>query len=230
MHDFQIGIEEPLTRHFLTYYSLLTKPCTMNLPKPDDTTPFAIGKYSNQRMVRFLGKLCCALLFSTLIACNAANPSLGSNQVIPVTLPAGPSNQKSQIILQAFFDAYNHHDLPGVLATLGDVNYGDCDYANGVFHSIHTKDDLATWLKARFADQDRLEIREMYIGAADGYPPNDPTSTGVDVRRTSNTLQAIGTTKRLGIKIILTKDGDKIGAVAIEGNVSCTRAGQNGAE
>lgn len=196
----------------------------MNLRIYDYTTQFAMSKYSNQRMPWFFGKVSCALFFCMLTACNAANIALGNKQATSVTLSTSPSRQKSRIILETFFDAYNRHDLPAVLATFDRINYGDCDYANGAFHSIHTSDDLAKWLQERFADHDHFVIIAMDIGTSDGYPPNDPRVTGVDVERTSNTLQIVGKTKRLGIKIILTKDGDKIGSAAIEGNISCTGA------
>lgn len=43
-------------------------------------------------------------------------------------LPLGPTIESSQIVLRAFFDSYNSHNLAGVLATLSDTfTYGDCE-------------------------------------------------------------------------------------------------------
>lgn len=137
-------------------------------------------------------------------------------------LPDGPSAERSRIVLQAFFHAYNRHDLDGVLAMLVDAPvYGDCDFTNRRMHVFETKDDLQVWLKARFAEDDQFIVQEMIIGPSMGSPPNDPRSTAVEVLRTNTTLEAIGHQKRSLFKIVLNNEGNRINFINTYGNIDC---------
>jgi hypothetical protein len=60
-------------------------------------------------------------------------------------------------VVRSFLDAYNAHNLVGVLATLApDIDYADHDYLRGVPMVMHGKKSVAAWLRARFAEGDRL--------------------------------------------------------------------------
>ncbi len=139
-----------------------------------------------------------------------------------MTLPDGPSVERSRIVLQSFFDAYNRHDLNGVLAMLVDAPvYGDCDFTNRRMHVFETKDNLQIWLKARFAERDQFIVQEMIIGPSTGSPPNDPRSTAVEVLRTNTTLEAHGQEKWSLFKIVLNNEGNRINFINTYGNIDC---------
>jgi hypothetical protein len=136
--------------------------------------------------------------------------------------PDGPSVARSGLVLQTFFDAYNRHDGPGVLAALAETfAYGDCDFAGRRMHVFETRDDLAAWLELRFADGDQLAVEETIIAPAEGSPPNDPRLTAVWVLRTSGSLEAASLQKRSLFKIVLDLEGDHIQYLNTYGNVDC---------
>jgi len=144
---------------------------------------------------------------------------------ITVTLAALPSNpniQSSQIVLRAFFKAYNRHDLVGVLATLAETfAYCDCDFAERQMLVFEKGRDLATWLQARFADEDQFQVMEMIIAPPDGSPPNDPRLTAVKVFRTSKTLKVLNAERESLFKIVLSVEGNRIRYLNTYGNVDC---------
>lgn len=136
-------------------------------------------------------------------------------------LPPGPSAERTRIVLQAFADAYRRQDVAGILALFPDLfNYWDCDYARRENHFIRDKDTLAAWLRARFADHDRLEVTNIVIG---GYGSTKPITGGIEVIRTSDALRARGRSRTVGIKVGLTEAGDRIDTIALEGNSACPR-------
>ena len=137
-----------------------------------------------------------------------------------IALPAGPNVQTSRIVLQAFFDAYNRHDVEGVLITLAETfAYGDCDIAARHMFVFETKKELAAWLQARFAEGDQFRVTEMIIAPAEGSPANDPHSTAVQVSRTSIILK--DQEKQSLFKIILNAEGNRIQYLNTYGNVDC---------
>ncbi len=137
------------------------------------------------------------------------------------------SSRRSQAVIQAFIDAYNQHNLTGVLALFPDhFVYGDCDYAHHILHGIKSKAELATWLRARFADHDYFEQARVVMSGPQDFPPNDPHVAEVQNLRTSDTLRSLGKTIYSGFKIILTADGAQIGAAALSSNTNfCSASG-----
>jgi hypothetical protein len=60
-----------------------------------------------------------------------------------IALSSGQNVETSHIVLQTFFDAYNRHDVEGVLVTLAETfAYGDCEIAARQMLVFETKDDL----------------------------------------------------------------------------------------
>ena len=138
------------------------------------------------------------------------------------TLPSTPSVEGSRFVLEAFFDAYNRHDLAGVLATLADpFVYGDCDFARRQMYVFETEDELTTWLNTKFADQDQFLVEEIVIAPTEGSPPDDPRNTVVEVLRTNTSLEAIAEPRRSLFKIILNPEGNRIQYLNTYGNVEC---------
>ena len=139
------------------------------------------------------------------------------------TLSPGPSKERTQAVLQAYFDAYNDHDSDGVLATLSPTSvYGDCDYAHRTFRVFRDKEDLTQWLQSRFAEDDRFKVVQMTIGPAEGSPPNDPRLAGVEVLRSNATLDSNSNQpKQIVFKIVLAESGDQIQYLNTQGNVAC---------
>lgn len=137
-------------------------------------------------------------------------------------LPSGPTIESSQIVLRAFFDSYNSHDLARVLATLSDTfAYGDCDFASRQMFVFETKEDLTLWLRVKFAEGDQFRVEEMIIAPADGSLANDPRSTAVQVFRTIESLKDLVQGKQSLFKIILNAEGTRIQYLNTYGNVDC---------
>lgn len=137
-------------------------------------------------------------------------------------LPSNPNIQSSQIVLRAFFETYNRHDLVGVLATLAETfAYGDCDFAERHMLVFEKERDLATWLQARFADEEQFQVIEMIIAPPEGSPPNDPRLAAVKVFRTSKTLKVLNTERESFFKVVLSVEGNRIQYLNTYGNVDC---------
>jgi len=137
-------------------------------------------------------------------------------------LPATPTVEGSHIVLQAFFDAYNRHDLSGVLLMLAETfTYGDCNFIDRQRHVFETRDDLIIWLEAKFADQDEFFIEEMIIAPAEGSLPNDPRNTAVRALRKNTSLQALAKAKHSLFKIVLNPEGNRIQYLNTYGNLDC---------
>lgn len=134
-------------------------------------------------------------------------------------VPAGPSEARLRAVLQAYFDAYNNHDIAGVLAILGDrFQYGDCDEARHIARSFHSKVEVATWLRARFAEHDRFT--QVDLGSPD-HALNSPPAANPGFIRTNDTLRAQGRILVAGAKVILTQAGDRISTMALTSDVLC---------
>lgn len=137
-------------------------------------------------------------------------------------LPPNPNIQSSQTVLQAFFDAYDHHDLAGVLATFAETfAYGDCDFQDHQMLVFETRPDLTTWLQAKFVDEDQFQVIKMIIAPPDGSPANDPGLAAVQVLRTNETLKVLAAEKQSLFKIVLNEEGNRIQYLNTYGNVDC---------
>jgi len=135
-------------------------------------------------------------------------------------VPAGPSETRLRTVLRAYFDAYNNHDVAGVLALLGDgFQYGDCDDARRIVYDFRTKREVATWLRARFAERDRFT--QVDLGSPD-HALNSPPVANPGFIRTNDTLRAQGRVRVGGAKVILTQVGDRISTMALTSSELCT--------
>lgn len=73
------------------------------------------------------------------------------------TWPRGARPQRERTLARTFLDAYNRHDVAGVVALLaGSIVYDDCDFSQGTVVNLRGKSAVAAWLRARFAENDRL--------------------------------------------------------------------------
>jgi YVTN family beta-propeller protein len=133
--------------------------------------------------------------------------------------PSTLSRAHSRAVIQAFVDAYNRHDVAGVLA-LFPVRflYGDCDYTHHTSSTLTNKEALAAWLRARFAEHDYFAQATVIMNGSQSYPPNDPHDGGVDVLRTSDALRVQHRIANFGFKITLTMDGTRIQRAALASN------------
>lgn len=137
-------------------------------------------------------------------------------------LPSNPNIRSSQTVLRTFFDAYNGHDLAGVLATFAETfAYGDCDFEKRQMLVFETKPDLATWLQTKFADADHFQVIEIIIAPPEGSPANDPRLTAVKVSRPSETLNGLAWVKQSFFKIVLNEQGNRIQFLNTYGNLDC---------
>jgi len=98
---------------------------------------------------------------------------------------AGASLAQSKALMQEYLDAYNRHDINGVLATFDSkLKYGDCDYATSHLVFLTTKKQLRQWLRTVFEEQDTFQHAQI-IG-------RDPGVVGFLSVRASSVIQALG--------------------------------------
>lgn len=175
------------------------------------------------------------LILSGLIATGCSNQlaDLGQQAVATMTqtprtdvaatlmaLPAGPNVATSRMVLDAFFGAYNRHDVEGVLRTLSETfAYGDCDFEAREMSVFETREDLAAWLQTKFAQEDQFLVEKMIIAPAEGSPPNEPRLTAVRVERTNPCFEKLR--RQSLFKIVLNEDGNRIQYLNAYGNVDC---------
>ncbi len=144
----------------------------------------------------------------------SATASVGSSVVRLVDLrgiprqaprPAGASGDRSLAVLRAFVDAYNSHDLPGVLSTLSaDIDYEDCRILRG-------KGEVQAWLRVLFAEHERLV--QAHIDVPHG--PMFPYLAAITAIRVDDAVQARGHVVWFAAKIGLTHDGGQVRFVRI---------------
>jgi hypothetical protein len=146
---------------------------------------------------------------------SASGPACVANRFRP-----GASVVHTKVVVQQFVDAYNAHDITGVLATLSkNVTYGDCDYARHVLRLLQGKVAVKSWLQVRFTEHDRFE--QVVVGARS----DDPRAGGFVARRVSDVLWPLEkrglVPAREGFKIIVDSRGDKIDHTALSGSLWC---------
>ncbi len=151
---------------------------------------------------------------STQVVVASATASVGASSVrlvdlrgIPRQAPraAGPSGDRSLAVLRAFVDAYNSHDLPGVLSTLdAGVNYADC-------RIMHGKGAVQAWLRVLFAEHERLVQAQISVPRG----PMFPYAAAITAIRVDDAVQSRGHVVWFAAKIGLTRDGDHVQFVRI---------------
>ncbi len=114
----------------------------------------------------------------------ARAPSVPNPTALP-TASGGASLARSEALVQDFVDAYNRHDINGVLATFDSkLKYGDCDYATSHLVLLTTKKQLRQWLRTVFEEQDTFQHAQP-IG-------RNPEQVGFLSVRSSSVIHALG--------------------------------------
>ncbi len=144
----------------------------------------------------------------------SATASVGSSVVRLVDLrgiprqaprPAGPSGDRSLAVLRAFVDAYNSHDLAGVVSTLApNIDYADCRIMRG-------KGEVQAWLRVLFAEHERLLQARISVPRG----PRFPYTASITAIRVDDAVQARGQVAWFAAKIGLTHDGGHVRFVRI---------------
>jgi hypothetical protein len=173
--------------------------------------------------------LACCLVLALIIAGVRIGSEGGVGHASAMRLPGsvssrGPNFRRSWRILHSYVVAYNNHDAPGVLKTLAArFRYSDCDYARHILHVITSRSEMRRWLRGRFRDHDRFNRAHVVLDGPQGDPPNDPRTNGIDVRRTSDSLRAIGWSPHiLSFKIFLNNRGTGMEDVASSDKYDCS--------
>lgn len=144
----------------------------------------------------------------------SATASVGSSVVRLVDLrgiprqaprPAGPSGDRSLAVLRAFVDAYNSHDLAGVVSTLApNIDYADCRIMRG-------KGEVQAWLRVLFAEHERLLQARISVPRG----PMFPYAAAITAIRVDDAVRARRQVAWIGAKIALTHDGGQVRLVSI---------------
>ena len=101
------------------------------------------------------------------------------------TASGGVSLARSEALVQDFVDAYNRHDINGVLATWDPkLKYNDCDYATSHLVLLTTKQQLRQWLRTVFEEQDTFQHAQP-LG-------RNPGEVGFLSVRASSVIRALG--------------------------------------
>jgi hypothetical protein len=132
------------------------------------------------------------------------------------TAPAGPTLAHTRAVLEQFLDAYNRHDLAGVLQTLATSHspfmYHDCDYTGLLSPTLTTRTELVNWLRARFAEGDRFDNVAIVQSL-------DPNVIGFQGLRSTDILHAQGLSPLSeggGAKMVMTDDGSQMWRIALD--------------
>lgn len=169
------------------------------------------------------------LVVATVAAC-AVSPRGGEGTPVPKT--NGPyasgyalvsldgAHARAVASVVGLIDAYNAGDLDGTLARLADnPAWSDCDYRAGKAVAISRaapRAEFISFLRARFADHDRLELGHIEYSS-----PEDVNANGIGLgvwftRRSSDTLRELGYASGIQgpqrTKIALSTEGLIVGA------------------
>jgi len=114
----------------------------------------------------------------------ARAPSAPNPTALP-TASGGASLAGSEALVQDFIDAYNRHDINGVLATFDSkLKYYDCDYATSHVVLLTTKQQLRQWLRTVFEERDTFQHAQP-MG-------RNPEEVGFLSVRASSVIRALG--------------------------------------
>jgi len=149
--------------------------------------------------------------------------------VAVTTIPVGATSQvtteRAYTLQRArvFLDAYNRHDVAGVLATLDFSDptfvYDDCDYALGFSTKSFNRGEVAAWLRERFAEGDYF--RHATVA---NYNPSDNAVAGIEGVRVSDILRAHGLNAlNAGNKMVINANGRFQRAVFVSSDCVGTR-------
>ncbi len=129
--------------------------------------------------------------------------------------------QHTQAVVRSFARAYNHHDLPGVVALFTpSVRYTDCDWVRQVPRYAIGQAELRRLFQREFADNEHF-LRPTIITAN----PQQRYVAGLDFLQTSRSMHRRGIAPHpSGFKIVLeTTDYARIAGVAGQGPNGCHR-------
>jgi hypothetical protein len=120
---------------------------------------------------------------------------------------------ETRATVQAFVDAYNRHDINGVLATVAPQPtywYGDCDYVWHESYGIKGKAPFIRMLRDRFAENDRLQPTQIWEGEDSNGP--SPDTLGISGTRTNDPITVQGLPPQdFGAKVIMDPSTGRIG-------------------
>lgn len=137
-------------------------------------------------------------------------------------IPVEPIQNRGIAILRAFLEAYNAHDVQGVLSTLtNDVHYGDCDYLNVSGITMQNKTAVGAWLQARFADHDRFMQAQLQVVLPHRATPDAPLGATLVAIRSNDTLRALHHFVSQAAKIAIAPDGSHIEVLNMAGGADC---------
>jgi YVTN family beta-propeller protein len=132
--------------------------------------------------------------------------------------PAGPSVARSLAVLRNFVDAYNRHDVQGVLSALdGNVQYFDCDMSAGMAAHMNGTAAVRAWLQARFAEHDRFLQADISVPPG----PTSPLVASLETVRVNDFVLLGHRVMVMGVKIFLAKDGGHLATVEMGGGPNC---------
>lgn len=111
--------------------------------------------------------------------------------------PRGSKPKQERRLAHAFLAAYDRHDIDAVLRTISpDVVYEDYDYTSAQFVWLKGRDAVERWLRARFADGDRLRGATILLDSYLSQPQSDPRTIMVRAARSSMSIAAIDTSSK----------------------------------
>ena len=117
-------------------------------------------------------------------------PAASADRRTPTTFSLSPLQAQEVSVTVRFIAAFNGRQLHPALALLTPgVSVSDCDYKKVQVVSADGRQEVARWLRQRFADRDRLTVARVF----DENPDQPLGVVGVEYsRRTSKTLRALG--------------------------------------
>jgi hypothetical protein len=161
-----------------------------------------------------------AALALLLIACNGhvepVRPSPAAERSgSPAVFSVNGQQTAEVVTVVRFVKAYNAGRVDDAMALLtDDVGGSDCDYRRATALSFNGPQQTQDWLRARAADHDRLDIRQI-----NNQNPDQPVGVAAIVwaRRSSDTLRALrlgdGIVPHLGAKVVFDRS-DRIRSFA----------------
>lgn len=121
------------------------------------------------------------------------------------------------VVGKAFLDAYHRGDVDGVLQTLTEIDYSDCDGERKV-NRMQDRPALEEWLRKRFAQHDQFDIKRTRI-TVPAPQLGEPVSETVTALRTNDLVQA----EEIRIGLVYSKALDGIDKVTFYCNPQRTR-------
>jgi hypothetical protein len=136
----------------------------------------------------------------------------------------GPSMTHTRVVVRAFIDAYNGHNLNRALQTMdSQLSYVDCKYTRHQIVDLSSKVALKSWLRARFRDHDRFGHVQFTPNAG-----TDPRTGDFQAVRRSDSLTLSGLGAQQNVfRVYMNQEGDRISRVRAEQSGQCSHEATN---